>query len=49
MIGREPIATRPDMEADEVWLVSNCAVKAGMAYLLRRAFQGGFQKGWMTT
>ena len=45
MIGREPIAIRPDMEADEVWLVGNCAVKAGMAYLLRQAFQGGFQKG----
>ncbi len=44
-IGREPIAVRPDMEADEVWLVGNCAVRAGMAYLLRRAFQGGFRKG----
>ena len=45
IIGREPIAIRPDVEADEVWLVGNCAVRAGMAYLLRRAFQGGFQKG----
>ena len=45
LIGREPIAIRPDVEADEMWLVGNCAVKAGMAYLLRRAFQGGFRKG----
>ena len=43
IIGREPIAMRPDVEADEVWLVGNCGVKAGMAYLLRRAFSGGFK------
>jgi hypothetical protein len=42
IIGREPIAIRADLEADEFWLVGNCAVKAGMAYLLRRAFSGGF-------
>ncbi|MCR4441669.1 MAG: DUF362 domain-containing protein [Peptococcaceae bacterium] len=45
IIGREPIAVRPDVEADEFWLVGNCGVKAGMAYLLRRAFQGGFKSG----
>ena len=45
IIGREPIAIRPDVEADEFWLVGNCAVKAGMAYLLRRAFTGGFARG----
>ena len=35
IIGREPIAIRPDVEADEFWLVGNCAVRAGMSYLLR--------------
>jgi uncharacterized protein (DUF362 family) len=45
IIGREPIAMRPDMEVDEVWLVGNCGVRAGMAYVLRRAFHGGFSKG----
>ncbi len=42
LIGREPIAIRADVEADEFWLLGNCAVKAGMAYLLRRAFSEGF-------
>ena len=45
IIGREPIAIKPDVEADEIWLVGNCGVKAGMAYLLRKAFQGGFKQG----
>jgi hypothetical protein len=45
IIGREPIAMRPDVEADEIWLVGNCGVKAGMACLLRRAFLGGFKNG----
>lgn len=45
IIGREPIAIRPDVEADEVWLIGNCGVRAGMGYLLRRAFLGGFHKG----
>ena len=45
IIGREPIAMRPDVEADEIWLVGNCGVKAGMASLLRRGFLGGFKKG----
>lgn len=45
IIGREPIAMRPDVEADEVWLVGNCGVRAGMAYLFRKAFFGGFKKG----
>jgi uncharacterized protein (DUF362 family) len=40
IIGREPIAIRPDVEADEFWLVGNCGVKAGMACLLRNAFIG---------
>jgi uncharacterized protein (DUF362 family) len=44
IIGREPIAIKPDVEADEIWLVGNCGVKAGMAYLLRKAFQGGFKQ-----
>ena len=45
IIGREPIAIRSDLEADEIWLVGNCGVRAGMAYLLRTAFIGGFKKG----
>jgi len=45
IIGREPIAMRPDIEADEVWLIGNCGVRAGMACLLRRAFLGGFSRG----
>jgi hypothetical protein len=45
IIGREPIAMRPDIEADEVWLIGNCGVRAGMACLLRRAFLGGFNRG----
>ena len=45
IIGREPIAIRPDVEADEFWLVGNCAVRAGMSYLLRRSFAGGFSRG----
>ncbi|HET6489709.1 MAG TPA: hypothetical protein VFG28_08095, partial [Syntrophales bacterium] len=45
MIGREPIAIRPDVEADEFWLVGNCAVRAGMSYLMRRSFAGGFARG----
>ena len=45
IIGREPIAMRSDIEADEIWLVGNCGVRAGMAYLLKKAFQGGFKKG----
>lgn len=45
IIGREPIAIRPDADADEFWLVGNCAVKAGMDYLIRRAFSGGFTRG----
>jgi len=45
IIGREPIAIRPDVEADEVWLLGNCGVRAGMDYVLRRAFHGGFNKG----
>lgn len=45
IIGREPIAIRSDIEADEIWLVGNCGVRAGMAYLLRSAFMGGFKKG----
>ena len=42
IIGREPIAARPDLDVDEIWLVGNCGVRAGMAYILRRAFHGGF-------
>jgi len=45
IIGREPIAVRPDLDVDEIWMVGNCGVRAGMAYVLRRAFQGGFPKG----
>jgi uncharacterized protein (DUF362 family) len=45
IIGREPIAMRPDVEADEFWLVGNCGVRAGMAYILRKAFFGGPKKG----
>jgi hypothetical protein len=45
VIGREPIAIRPDVEADEVWLVGNCGVRAGMAWVLQRAFHGGFSRG----
>jgi hypothetical protein len=40
IIGREPIAIGPDIEADEFWLVGNCGVKAGMACLLGNAFSG---------
>lgn len=43
IIGREPIAIRPDIEVDEVWLVGNCGVKAGMAYLLRRGISDGYK------
>jgi uncharacterized protein (DUF362 family) len=45
IIGREPIAMRPDVDADEFWLVGNCGVRAGMAYPLRKAFLGGSKKG----
>ena len=45
IIGREPIPMRLDVEVDEIWLVGNCGVRAGMAYLLRKAFLGGFKKG----
>jgi uncharacterized protein (DUF362 family) len=45
IIGREPIPMRSDVETDEIWLVGNCGVRAGMAYLLRKAFLGGFKKG----
>lgn len=45
IIGREPIPMRFDVEADEIWLVGNCGVRAGMAYLLKKAFQGGLKKG----
>jgi uncharacterized protein (DUF362 family) len=44
IIGREPIPMRSDMEADEIWLVGNCGIRAGMAYLLKKGFQGGFKK-----
>jgi len=45
IIGREPIAMRPDIETDEVWLVGNCGIRAGMAHLLRKSFLGGFPNG----
>jgi len=45
IIGREPIAARPNLDVDEIWLVGNCGVRAGMAYVLRRAFHGGFSQG----
>jgi len=44
IIGREPLAIKPEVEADEIWLVGNCGVRAGMAYLLRKAFFGGFKQ-----
>ena len=44
IIGREPIAIKPDVQADEMWLVGNCGVRAGMAYLLRKAFHGEFKQ-----
>jgi uncharacterized protein (DUF362 family) len=35
IIGREPIALPETLDVDEVWLVGNCALRAGMAYVLR--------------
>jgi uncharacterized protein (DUF362 family) len=45
IIGREPITMRSDVETDEIWMVGNCGIRAGMAYLLKRSFKGGFKKG----
>ncbi|MEW6545784.1 MAG: DUF362 domain-containing protein [Bacillota bacterium] len=36
IIGREPIPLAGALDADEIWLVGNCGLRAGMAYLLRR-------------
>ncbi len=42
IFGREPLAIAEDvLNADEVWLVGNCGIRAGMGYLLSRRLMPG--------
>ncbi len=45
IVGREPLPLRSDLEFDEIWMVGNCGIRAGMAYMLRKSFHGGFRNG----
>jgi uncharacterized protein (DUF362 family) len=35
IVGREPVALPEVMDVDEIWLLGNCGLRAGMAYVLR--------------